>query len=208
MKICAMSPFTNASEAEILAFLARTAADLVLLPGNAANTPSPEAVKKIIRDGVSVFVERKGKKKETTPFLVTSRELMPMPKQIFSQKPTAKQMDSLSENLPYRTFKIGTRFVTFFICGELIAFNPDGSVKHGRKLPYDILANPAHTIMGHWNHLGRKLSALSQRSVAIYATNNNLNHRAITTDVRIYKCGKLQVNRRVDGKIVCCENEI
>ncbi len=208
MNICAISPFVNASEPEILTFLAEASADLVLLPGHSRNTPPPEKVKNIIRSGVSVFVECKGKKMETTPYLVTSRELMPMPQQIFAQNPSAEQMDRLAAILPNRTFRISSRFVTFFICGELIAFNPDGSVKYGRQLPYDILANPAHTIMGHWNHLGKKLSALSQRSAAIYATNNDRNHSGITTDVRIYKYGMLLANRSVNGKIVCCQYEM
>lgn len=208
MKLCAVSPFTNASEAEILEFLANATAALVLLPGRSQNTPSPEKVQSAIRSGVSVFVEGKGKKKESTPYLVTSRKLISMPRQIFCQRPTARQIDDLVACLPSRTFAIGSRMVTFFICGELIAFNPDGSVKHGRQLIYDILANPSHTIMGHWNHLGKKLSSLSLRAAAIYATNNDRNHSGIITDVRIYKHGKVLTNRTVHGKIVFCECKI
>ena len=181
MKLCAVSPFTNTSEAEIVAFLSDSTAALVLLPGRSRNTPSPEKVQSAIRSSVSVFVEGKGKKKEATPYLVTSRRIMSMPRQIFCQRPTAQQLDDLVACLPSRTFAIGSRMVTFFICGELIAFNPDGSVKHGRQLPYDILANPSHTIMGHWNHLGKKLSSLSLRSAAIYTTNNDRNHSGILT---------------------------
>jgi hypothetical protein len=208
MKLCAISPFTNASEAEILAFLSNTTASLVLLPGRSQNTPSPEKVQGTIRHGVSVFVEYKSKKNKSTPYLVTNRKLMAMPRQIFCQRPAVRQIDNLVACLPSRTFAIGSRMVTFFICGELIAFNPDGSVKHGRQLPYDILANPSHTIMGHWNHLGKKLSSLSLRTVTIYTTNNDRNHSGITTDVRIYKNGKVLTNRTVHGKIVCCECRI
>lgn len=208
MKLCAVSPFTNTSEAEILAFLANATAALVLLPGRSQNTPSPEKVQSAICSGVSVFVEGKGKKKEATPYLVTSSKLMPMPRQIFSERPTAQQIDDLVACLPSRTFAIGSRMVTFFICGELIAFNPDGSVKHGRQLSYDILANPSHTIMGHWNHLGKKLSSLSRHSAAMYVTNNDRNHSGITTDVRIYKHGEELINRTVHGKITWCECKI
>jgi hypothetical protein len=208
MNLCAVSPFTNTSEAEIIAFLGNATAALVLMPGGSHNTPSPEKVQNAIHSGVSVFVEGKGKKKEATPYLVTRREIIPMPRQIFSERPTAHQIDDLVACLPSRTFAIGSRMVTFFLCGELIAFNPDGSVKHSRQLPYDILANPSHTIMGHWNHLGKKLSSLSRHSVAMYVTNNDRNHSGITTDVRIYKHGEELTNRTVHGKITSCECEI
>lgn len=207
MLICAASPFESASQVEILNFIEHKDADLILLPGNSNNTPQPERIKKVIKSGVSVFIEQ-GKKIISIPYLVTSRELISMPRQIFTHNPTAEQIDNLVNVLPKRTFRIGSRFISFFICGEIIAFNPDGSVKHGRKLKYDILANPSHTLMGHWNHLGKKLSTLSKSSMSIYATNNNRNHDGVTTDVRIYKGGELLDNRVVDGKIVYCESEI
>ena len=113
-----------------------------------------------------------------------------MTSQIFARKPTADDIKALGDALPRRTIRIGRRRATFFICGELIALNPDGSVKHKRKLDHDIVINPAHTLMGHWNHLGKKLERLSRGSISVYVT-NNIKDRHLTSDVRIYKDGKL-----------------
>lgn len=204
MKLCAVSPFQKASKSEILAFLATATADLVVLPGHSSNTPVPDEVQSVIQGNVSVFVEGKG----GTPCLVKKGELIPMPRQIFSHHPSARELDRLSEMLPKRTFSFGSRTVTFLICGEIIAFNPDGNVKHGRQLPYDILANPAHSLMGHWNHLGTKLTNLSLGSAVLYAANNERNHGTITTDVRIYQNGLLLQGRQSMEMLSWCECEI
>lgn len=190
MKLLAASPFTNASVTQILAFLETVTATLVLLPGHHKNTPSPSVIQGFLKRGVSVFVEGAGKKTAAIPYFVTREEIVPMPRQIFSEQPTAQDIDDLAASMPDRTFRIGKRRVTFFICGELLAFNPDGTVKYHRKISYDVLANPAHTLMGHWNYLGKKLERLSKRSMALYAANNDKEHSGISTDVRIYKRGK------------------
>src|SRR5260370_40625130 len=109
-----------------------------------------------------------------------------MPHGIFSQSPKAKHMDELVVAWPDRTFPIGSRTVTFVICGEINGFNTNGHVKYGRVLPFDILANPAHTVMGRFQILGPKLSALSKGSVVIHVANNDSNHDRLKTDVRIY----------------------
>jgi hypothetical protein len=57
MKICAVSPWKEASEREILSFLGKATVDLVVLPGHAENTPSPQKVQRVIRPGITVFVE-------------------------------------------------------------------------------------------------------------------------------------------------------
>jgi hypothetical protein len=118
-------------------------------------------------------------------------------------------MDDLVEAWPNRTFRIGSQKVTFAICGEINGFNPDGSVKHGRVLPFDILVNPAHTVMGRWQHLGRKLSVMSKNKAVIHVTNNDRNHGRLSTDVRIYIDGILQEAKvQRDGKLKWCECEL
>jgi hypothetical protein len=180
-----VSPFEIATGQEVLRFLATLPKALIILPGNYRNTPSPHQIQRVIRRGSVVFAE--GPRR---PFLITRRRTLLLPPQIFAKAPTAQEMKRLVRAVPQRTISIGNRNVTFLLCGELIAFNPDGSTKHARNLRYDIIINPAHTTMGHWNHLGKKLACLSRRSIAVYVTNNDHN-RHITSDVRIYKNGKL-----------------
>ena len=209
MKICAVSPWTTASANEILAFLKEAIAELVVLPGICGNTPSPQEVQRVIRRGVAVFVQQGRSKGKATSYLVTRARAVPMPHQIFARSPTAKCMDDLVAAWPNRTFPIGSRTVTFAICGEINGFNPDGRVKHRRALPFDILANPAHTVMGRWQHLGRKLSALSKGKVVIHVANNNRNHKHLRTDVRIYLNQTLQEAKlQRAGKLKWCECEI
>lgn len=211
MKVCAVSPWVAAEPGDILSFLGEATAELVVLPGVHRNTPSPQEVQRVIRPGVAVFVEYGGPKGRATPYLVTRRNgPSAMPPQIFGRSPTAKCMDDLVAAWPDRTFPIGSRTVTFAICGEINGFNPDGRVKHGRKLPFDILANPTHTVMGRWQHLGRKLSALSKGKVVIHVANNNRkNPEHSKTDVRIYINQVLQVAKvQRAGALKWCECEI
>lgn len=141
-----------------------------MLPGARENTPTPHQVRSVLYQNQTVFVEGNGGKMGATPYIVTKHSQHAMPRQLFAQHPTAAEVDRLAAALPDRSIVLNGRQITIFMCGELIAFNPDGSVKHGRTLQYDILANPAHTMMGHWNHLGRKLATLSHTSAALYAT--------------------------------------
>lgn len=208
MKLCAISPFISAPRSVVLRFLETCTADLVMLPGALENTPSPLQVQRAIKPGVTVFVEGKGGKTKAVPHLVTCHAMSSMPPQIFWHNPSASDLDLLAAALPKRTFRIGSRRVTFFICGELIAFNPDGAVKHNRSLEYDIVANPAHTMMGHWNHLGRKLETLSLRSAALYAANNDREHSQVSTDAPIYKHGRLVNQRHNADKLTWCECEL
>ena len=219
MNVCAVSAWESpspqtSSASDILSFLREATAELVVLPGvsRSRNTPSPEEVKRVIRLGVAVFVEHRGPKGETTPYLVTcDGPPKPMPRQIFSKAPTAECMAALVEKWPSRTFRIGSRTVTFAICGEINGFNSDGHVKHGRVLPFDILANPAHTVMGRWQHLGPKLSALSKGRVVIHVANDNRkNPEPLKTDVRIYinenfQEAEVQADRRLKLKWCQCE---
>jgi hypothetical protein len=208
MKVCAVSPWKTASATDILDFLRKATAELVVLPGVCRNTPSPQAIQRVIGRRVNVFVEQGGSKVKAISYLVTHAGAIPMPHQIFAQSPTAKSMDELVAAWQHRTFPIESRAVTFAICGEINGFNPDGRVKHGRVLPFDILANPAHTVMGRWQVLGRKLSALSKGKVVIHVANNDRNHD-LRTDLRIYINGTLrEANVRRAGKLTWCECEI
>jgi hypothetical protein len=219
MKLCAVSPFNNAKKSEILKFLAKASAELVVLPGYSfckpTNTPSPSEIKKVIKDNVSVFVESEEGLPYFVPYLVTNKKLIRMPEQIFSEKPTVGELDRLIEILPKRTFSFGKRKVTFFICGEILAFNTDGNFKYDKHLPYskvveptNIVVNPSHNLMGHWNYLIPKLTNLSRKSAAIHVANNNRNRTTITTGTRIYKKGALLLNRQTEGMLSWCECSI
>jgi hypothetical protein len=194
-KIVGVAPFKVATRQEILRFLREHPNALIILPGNYANTPSPGEIQRLIRRETVVFAEGGETRDGRSAFIITRKKVVRMPSQVFANAPTARDMDELAALLPQRTIRLGKRRATFFICGEIMGFNPDGSVKHGRKLDFDILLNPAHTIMGHWNHLGRKLKRLSRRSVAMHVANNDRNHH-LTSDVRIYMDGKLVKRQR------------
>lgn len=194
-RIIAVSPFASATKKDIVDFVAMHSKALIVLPGNRSNTPSPKKIQRAIRGRSVVFVEGEKGKNGRPAFIVTRRKINRMPPQIFARRPTADDIDDLVDALPGRTIRIGKRRATFFICGELIAFNPDGRVKHKRKLDHDIVINPGHTLMGHWNHLGKKLGRLSRGSIAVYVT-NNVKNRHLSSDVRIYEDGKLMKRHR------------
>jgi hypothetical protein len=194
-KIIAVSPFASATKQEILDFIREQPKALIVLPGNQNNTPSPGQIQRVLHGGALAFAEGKKGKNGRPAFIIAKSKVNRMPSQVFATRPTANDIDDLADALPRRTIRIGRRRATFFICGELIAFNPDGSVKHKRKLDHDIVINPAHTLMGHWNHLRKKLERLSHNSIAVYVT-NNVKDRHLSSDVRIYRDGKLMKRNR------------
>jgi len=128
-----------------------------------------------------VFAEGKERRNGRPAFIIGNGKISRKPSQIFAKKPQASDIDTLAAVLPGRTIPVGKRKATFFICGELIAFNPDRSMKHNRKLAHDIVINPAHTLMGHWNHLRKKLQRLSRGTIAVYITNK---HRRSSFNIR------------------------
>jgi hypothetical protein len=202
MRIFAVSPFKKATRWEILDFLSKLPQGLIVLPGHCGNTPSPRQIQRVIAPGAMAFVEGPGRKvvgpkhKKNRPgYIVRKRSVTRMPSQIFKASPTAKEMDKLEAILPLRTIVVGKREASFIICGEILAFNPDGSTKHRRRLDLDILINPAHTPMGRWGQLGKKLKRLSRGSVVVHVANNDSNHH-LKTDVRIYKDGRLRKRHR------------
>jgi len=207
MKICAISPFCSTSESEILAFISGREHDLVVLPGNAENHPSYQSVAKKLKHGVFAFVESGSGKGESVPWLVSATQQIKMPSQIFGTNPTADDLNQLQDIWAKRTHEIGSRKVSFAICGEIDAFAKDGSVKSGRQLKYDVLVNPTHTTRGRWNHLGEKLRNLSTGTVVIHVANNDYDHHKVTTHVRIYVNGKI-MDRQVSGGIAWSECEI
>ncbi|MDM8554203.1 hypothetical protein QUF75_05680 [Desulfococcaceae bacterium HSG7] len=192
MKICAISPFVSASKEEILEFLNGCNNDLVVLPGNYKNHPSYKDVVKVLNPGISAFVETGDGKGDSIPWLVSVTRQIMMPRQIFgTSDPTAGDMDDLQKKWKKRTHTICDRSVSFAICGEINAFNVDTSIKKNRYLPYDVLVNPAHTVMGRWNYLKPKLENLSENTAVVHVANNDRNHHKLTTDVRIYVNGDL-----------------
>lgn len=157
-----------------------------MLPGFSDNTPPVWEIQHALNPPAVVFVEEESNGIRT-PYIVTRDQAVPMPAGIFAKSPpTAKQMDDLVKAWPDRTFPIGSRMVTFAICGEINGFDPDGSAKHRQVLPFDVLANPTHTVMGRWHILGPKLSALSKGKVVIHVANNKKNSEKLTTDLRVY----------------------
>jgi len=207
MRICAISPFELAKKKEIFAFLCNCDHDLLLLPGNSENHPTYFKVGKSLKPGMYAFVESGGIKKNLMPRLISKTNILEMPKQVFIKNPSSSDLDTLQSVWPERTFKISNRSVSFAICGEIDAFNFDGEVKSGRHLPFDILVNPTHTIRGRWNHLGRKLGALSRETVVVHVANNTYNHNRTSTCVRIYVDGRV-MKREQTGNIIWSECEI
>jgi hypothetical protein len=209
MKICAISPFNSATRIEILKFISRCNHDLIILPGNAKNHPTPQSVAKVLKKGAFAFVETGRGKGKSIPCLVSSMQQIKMPSQcVFVGEPRAKDLDDLQRIWHQRTHKIGSREFSFAICGEINVFKTDGSVKLGRSLPYDILINPTHTIMGRFNHLGIKLQNLSAGTVVIHVANNNKNSHRLITDIRIYINGNVQYGKRGSDSIRWSECEI
>ncbi|MGZ5020321.1 MAG: hypothetical protein ACXWAV_07825, partial [Chthoniobacterales bacterium] len=73
-----------------------------------------------------------GRKKKRLALVVSKGNIRTMPSQLFCVRPTAGDIDQLVALLPQRTFRFGKRSVTFLICAEILAFNPDGTAKHRR----------------------------------------------------------------------------
>jgi len=207
MKICAISPFSNASKKEMLTFISTLNHDLIVLPGNGPNHPSCNLIQQCMQTNSRVFVEVGSGKFASKPWLVSKTSLIQMPDQIFAQTPRTGDIDALELAWPKRTFSISERVVSFAICGEIDGFSKNGSVKYGRKLPFDVLINPTHTIRGRWNHLGVKLSNLSIGTAVIHTANNNKNKFNLTTHLRLYVNGVI-CTRQNTGKLTWSECQI
>jgi len=208
MKICAVSPLESANAKDILDFIGDCEHDLVVLPGYAENHPSYQSVATVLKPGVFAFVETgPGNDDKRVPWLVSSKQQVSMPSQIFSKDPKARDLDDLQEIWDERTHNICGRMVLFAICGEINAFRINGLVRRGDNPPYDVLVNPAHTIMGFFAYLGPKLTNLSEGRVVVHVANNNRGHHRITTDVRIYVNGEI-MDRKSDGSFAWSECEI
>lgn len=199
MKICAISPLENASKIEILKFIENNDADLIVLPGYSSNHPNHKEISKVLKKGAYVFMESDAEKLKAHPLLVSQDKHIKMPPQIFSQNPTSKQLDELQAVWTARTHKIKGHTFSFVICGEIDAFEKNGSVKRGRSLPYQILINPTHTPRGRWNHLGTKLENLSKGTILVHVANNTYNHHKVTTHLRIYVDGKVMTRYELDN---------
>lgn len=196
MKIIAIAPLASSSAGQILALIKTLDANLIILPGHCANTPSAARVRRALPQGTFVFLEA-GEKQQASPYLISSSAIAKLPKQVFGTSPTKQDLLDLESCFPHRTVRVGKHWVSFILCGEINAFQADGSAKFGIELPFDILINPAHSVMGRWHILGKKLSALSHQGVVVHTANNLRDSSRLTTDVRIYAGGR-QVGER-DG---------
>ena len=190
--------------------LRSTRAELVILPGVSLNTPSPQHIQNVIHPAVTVFVEHAGEKGRAQPFFLRHDTLVRLPRQLFPRSPKAKELETLESIWPSRKCNIGPREVAVLMCGELNGFDVRGMPKYGRQLPYDILVNPTHSIMGRWNHLDKKFKALSRKKkVVIHTANNDRNHPNLSTDVRIYVDGVRSCNKTMSGPtIAVCECDV
>jgi hypothetical protein len=203
MKITAISPLNSATPQSIVDLISTLRSDLVVLPGFAENIPAAAAIQKVLHPGTKVFLES-GKKQSVTPWLVSPTEIIGMPKQIYAQAPNAENLRQLESSFQGRTFKILHREVSFILCGEINAFNTDGLAKAEIQLPFDVLVNPAHSLMGRWHILGAKLRALSVGRTVVHVANNAKGSRSPTTDVRIYHDGApVGVKERNDSAAWC-----
>jgi len=192
MNLCIVSPFAVANRYQIINFIKSCNADLIIFPGfNVSNSLPIIEVQNALQCHSKIFMEfpekgLKAIKMEVTPSIVSKNDILKMPKQIFAQNPSKRDIHELLNIWDDRTLNIGNHKLTFIICGEINGFNPDGRLKFGREHIHNIIVNRCHTIMGHWNYLGKKLINLSKNSLAIYLTNNNKNKQSISTDLRIY----------------------
>lgn len=221
MKILALAPFVNTgrdqtarrvnqrTREQILKMLGSSNAQLIVLPGYCKDiTPSPEQLQGVLAAGSVAFVEGPGSKgsKCGWPYLVTPKTIIRMPKQCFAQEPKRKDIEAFCSAIPCRTHEIaGHRFV-FVLCGEITGFERDGTLKYGMAAPEGIVINPAHTPMGRWGVLGKKLEALSSGSLAVHVANNTSKHPSGSkTDVRIYRDSKHVKRQSSDDRLAWCE---
>ena len=194
LKIIAIAPLDRSSSAHILTLVSELHADLIVLPGYWHNTPSITRIRKALPKGAWVFLESR-EKLHSLPVLISSSAIVKLPQQVFGTSPTKQQLFDLESCFAHRTVQIGEQCVSFILCGEINAFQTDGATKSGINLPFEILINPAHFVMGRWHILGRKLSTLSHRGVVVNVANNHKNSDRLTIDVRIYAGGR-QVGER------------
>ena len=194
MEITAISPLSCATPQSIVDLISTLRSELIVLPGFELNIPTAKAIQRVLKPGARVFLESAGKQ-QAAPWLVSHTDIIGMPNQVFAQNPTTKALRSLESSFPKRTFLLGQRKVSFILCGEINAFTADGSAKAKTDLPFDILVNPAHSLMGRWHILGEKLKSLSKGRTVIHVANNTRDRRKATTDVRIY-CDGEQVGQR------------
>lgn len=128
------------------------------------------------------------------PCLVTHKQIRELRQQVFVNDVTKKEIEKLQSSLQNHKLSVTGREVTLILCGEIHAFKADGTVKHGGQFELaDNVINPTHTPMTRWGLLGQKLEALSVGRVVIHLTNNTSPRKIISTDLRVYKNGNLDL---------------
>ena len=111
-----------------------------------------------------------------------------------------------------RTIEVGDKRVAVLLCGEN---NSLRNVRNERNTPigrfsdipwplecYDVLVNPAHTSMGHWNLLHLRFAYFSQAGrVAVYCANNT--HERWKSSLCVYRNGVKVLTGDLDEVIEC-----
>jgi hypothetical protein len=97
-----------------------------------------------------------------------------------------------------RLVEIDGRRLGLLICGEnnVIANRQSSDnepyVRHVTGFwsrPYDILLNPAHTVMGNWGKLEKRFSFLSQQGRWVFYCTNNTQSYSWKSSLRVYHNG-------------------
>lgn len=196
LRITALSPFICATPRAIVEQISIVESGLVVLPGWRRNGPSLVDLQQALQTGVTLFAELGPSIQRRKAYLVTCEANTQIPDQVFAERPSLSALSKLAGRLPERTIKLGSHRVVFFLCGEIHAFDANGTPKADVELPFEVLINPAHSMMGRWRVLGQKLEALSRGRVVVHVANNYGNNHRVSTDVRIYADGK-QVGERI-----------
>jgi hypothetical protein len=98
-----------------------------------------------------------------------------------------------------RIFKLGGKRIAVLLCGEnniLCNVRGEKNAAHPRYgIPwpldkYDVLVNPTHTSMGHWNLLHRRFAYFSQKNRTVIYSANNTRSKSWKTSLCIYNNGK------------------
>lgn len=208
LRITAVSPFLCAQPRVIVEQISNVKSGLVVLPGWRSNGPSLLDLQRALHPGVTLFTEVGLSIQQRKAYLVTSIAIKELPVQTFAERPSLSKLSDLAARLPERTIELGGKQVAFFLCGEIHAFDVKGIPKAEVNLPFDILINPAHLIMGRWRILGKKLEALSRGKVVVHVANNDRNNHRLNTDVRIYASGKQVGERNTNREVAWREFEV
>ena len=115
-----------------------------------------------------------------------------------------KVRDLISKLSTNRLLNIDNKMFALMICGENNIIRNQQSLENQPSVrhvggqwpqPYDILLNPAHTVMGNWGKLEKRFSLFSsQNRLALFCTNNTSHSSSWRSCLRFYRNGNLIQN--------------